>query len=295
MEKISLSGRVVVVTGAGRGIGAAIAQACAARGARLVVNDIDAAAADAVVAQIREAGGEACADSSDVATWQGAQALVAQALERFGRIDGLVNNAGIYRLSLPHESTEAEIRDILQVNVMGTMFCTTHAVRHMRSAGGGAIVNVTSGAQAGMPAMSVYGASKGAVASYTYACALDLQADGIRVNALSPMARTRMDEVNETYHSGRSSAFSPIAQEAADNAPAVCFLLSDAAAGITGQVVRVVGDRLALMTHPAIAAPVLQVDRGSVEAVEAAFRESLRARLIPAGLVTVTQARVDPE
>ncbi len=284
---VSLLKKSVVVTGAGRGIGAEIARACAALGARVVVNDIDAAAAQEVADLIVREGGEAVADASNISTWDGAAALVAFCVAQFGAIDGLVNNAGIYQRGLPHEPTEAEIRELLQVNVMGTMFCTVHAVRQMRAAGSGSIVNVTSGAQVGLPAMGVYGASKGAVASYTYSCALDLKADGIRVNAISPMAKTKMDEVNFAYYARNAREGSPVPHVPADNAPAVCFLLSDSAADVTGQVVRIEGEKLCLMTHPAILLPVHKVEARSADAVANAFDNGLRAMQIPLGLISV--------
>ena len=285
---VHLKDKSIVVTGAGRGIGAAVARACAVLGARVLVNDVDAAPAEAVAQEIRDAGGQAFADTSDIGTWGGAQALIDHCVEAFGAIHGLVNNAGIYRLGLPHELPEADLRAMVQVNLMGTLFCTTHAVPHLRAGGGGAIVNVTSGAQLGLPAMSVYGATKGAVAAYTYGCAVDLQADNIRVNAISPLAQTRMGQVNTDYYARQGRVAPPIPNQPQDNAPAVCFLLSDQALGITGQVLRIDGQKICLMTHPAMALPAYPVDPGSADSVAKAFDQGLRAAQAPLGLAAVT-------
>ena len=285
---VHLKDKSIVVTGAGRGIGAAVARACAVLGARVLVNDVDSSPAEAVVQEIREAGGRALVDNSDISTWDGAQALIDHCVEAFGAIHGLVNNAGIYRLGLPHELPEADLRAMVQVNLMGTLFCTTHAVPHLRAGGGGAIVNVTSGAQLGLPAMSVYGATKGALAAYTYGCAVDLQVDNIRVNAISPLAQTRMGQVNTDYYARQGKVAPPIPNQPQDNAPAVCFLLSDQAVGITGQVLRIDGQKICLMTHPAMLLPVYTVDPGSADSVAIVFDQGLRAAQAPLGLAAVT-------
>lgn len=284
---VNLRNKSIVVTGAGRGIGAAIARACADLGARVLVNDLDAPAAEAVANDIRRAGRQALANGSDISTWEGAQTVIGACVNAFGGLHGLVNNAGIYRLGLPDELPEADLRALVQVNLMGTLFCTTHAVPHMRLGGGGAIVNVTSGAQLGLPAMSVYGATKGAVAAYTYGCAVDLQADNIRVNAISPLAQTRMAQVNTAYYARQHKVAPAIPNQPQDNAPAVCFLLSDRAAGITGQVLRIDGQSICLMTHPAMCQPTRTVVGGSADAVADAFDQGLRGALAPLGLVSV--------
>lgn len=287
---VHLKNKSIAVTGAGRGIGAAVARACAALGARVLVNDIDADPAKSVAEEIRSAGGQAVADTSDIGTWAGALALVDHCIEAFGGIQGLVNNAGIYRLGLPDELSEADLHALVQVNLMGTLFCTTHAVPHLRAGGGGAIVNVTSGAQSGLPAMSVYGATKGAVAAYTYGCAVDLRAHNIRVNAISPLAQTRMGQVNVDYYARRGRVAPPIANRPEDNAVAVCYLLSDSAVDVTGQVLRIEGERISLMTHPAVALPSCTVRTGSADSVAEAFERSLRAAQAPLGLVSVPAA-----
>ncbi|NDH53922.1 MAG: SDR family NAD(P)-dependent oxidoreductase [Betaproteobacteria bacterium] len=186
-EDHCLEGQAVVITGAARGLGAAYARLAAAEGARVVVNDIDAAGAEAVAAQICSAGGEACASGANIARWDHAAALVQLCVDRYGAIDGLVNNAALFRMARPEEEEAEAVRALIEVNVLGTLHCGVHALRHMLLRRRGSIVNITSGAQAGSSLQGAYGASKGAVASLTYSWALDCAASGVRVNAFAPM------------------------------------------------------------------------------------------------------------
>ena len=291
MPVVDLKGKRVVITGAGRGIGAACARAAAAMGARVVVNDVDEALALEVVHGIRQAGGQGVAHAADITNWAQAQGLIDRCVSEFGGIDGLVNNAGLFQLARIDELTEAGSRAIMEVNVMGTIFCTAHAIRHMLAANDGAIVNITSGAQCGMAAMGVYGASKGAVASLTYSWAVDLAASAVRVNAVSPMGATRMGQINQAYNQARGAPHSPNVIPPENNAPLICYLLSDASRGIAGQVVRIQGNRLSLMSHPAVLEPVQQRAQWTADAIAQAFDDVLAAHAQPTGVVTVTQQR----
>ncbi|MGN9910125.1 SDR family NAD(P)-dependent oxidoreductase [Phytohabitans sp. LJ34] len=276
-----LAGKAVVVTGAGRGLGAAYARLAAAEGAHVVVNDVDGAAAREVATGI---GGRAIADLSDISTWDGAGALVARCREAFGAIDGLVNNAGIFRLADPLSQDPEEFRAVVEVNLLGTAYCGLHAIRAMHEQpGGGSVVNVTSGSHAGYPAVGAYGASKGGVASLTYCWAADLAGTPVRVNAVSPNAHTRMAEAYEEYLGDRARGQN-IGKPPEDNAPAVVYLLSEAAAGITGQVVRVDGAELSIMAHPGLRPPAVELPEPSVAAVAAVFTDHLAAHLQPIGL-----------
>lgn len=290
MAAVQLTGRAVVITGAGRGIGAACARAAAALGAAVVVNDIDAPAAEEVAAGIRQAGGRAVAHACDIVQWDQASALVERCVAEFGAIDGLVNNAGLFRMERLDEATEATCRAMLDVNVLGTMYCAAHALRAMQRQGRGAIVNVTSGAQCGLAAMGAYGASKGAVASLTYTWAAELAGTPIRVNALSPSGATQMGQLNERYYRERGTPIAPNPNTPENNAPVVCFLLSDAAAGVHGQVVRIHGQKLSLMSHPAVLEPVQQREQWTADAIAEAFDRVLRQHLQPVGLQTVRLA-----
>ncbi len=276
----SLVGKAVVVTGAGRGLGAAYATLAAREGAAVVVNDVDAEQAREVVAGIEAAGGRAVADGSNIATWTGAGALVSHCVDAFGAIDGLVNNAGIFRLASPFDQDPDDFRAVIEVNLLGTAYCGLHAIRAMKN---GSIVNVTSGAHAGSADMGAYGASKGGVASLTYSWAVDLAGSGIRVNAVSPNAQTRMAEEFER-HLGDKAQRQNIGKPPEQNAPAVVYLLSDLSATVPGQVVRIDGAELSLIRHPAVIGDGLQDPRWTVETVAAAFEGELAECIQPLGL-----------
>jgi len=277
----ALDGKAVVITGAGRGLGSAYARLAAREGARVVVNDIDADTAAEVVAAIAGFGGEAAADTSDISTWDGAAALMQGCVSRFGRLDGLVSNAGLFYLSRPEDEVAERVRAIVDVNVLGPIHCGIHALRIMRTQGSGSIVNVTSGAHAGISDMAMYGATKGAVASLTYGWAVDVAGSGVRVNAVSPIAKSRMYDTMLAYSGGKGT---DTAVTPDDNAAPVVFLLSDAAQGINGQIVRINPPRLSLIAHPA-EVPVHATSGGwTVADVARAFREELRDSLQPLGL-----------
>lgn len=281
-----LAGKAVVITGAGRGLGAAYARLAAAQGARVVVNDIDAVAAAQVVQAITALGGQACADTSDIASWDGAAALISACVARYGTIDGLVNNAALFHMAEPAETDEATVRALVSVNLLGTAFCGIHALRSMQPRRQGVIVNITSGAQAGSSLQGIYGATKGGVASLTYGWAVDAAAHGIRVNAFAPMARTAMADQARAYLVGHGRPPWPELQSLPhDNAPVVVFLLSDHAAGIHGQVLRLDSGRLSLMTHPAVLHPPIERSHWSVDDVRAAWDAHLHSRQLPLGVV----------
>jgi NAD(P)-dependent dehydrogenase (short-subunit alcohol dehydrogenase family) len=196
----------------------------------VIVNDIDEAEAAQVASEITLDGGTACVSCHDVSDAAQAAALVALSLESYGRLDGLVNNAGLLEFGPPGDDDAVLARRLVEVNVLGTLFCGTAAIRWMRDHGGGSIVNITSGAHLGMTSLAAYGASKGAVTSMTLSWALDCRAMNIRVNAVSPTAATRMTD---------RFGVDPTTQQSPNQvAPLVTFLLSDASAGITGQVLR---------------------------------------------------------
>ncbi len=156
----TLDGRSVIVTGSGRGLGRAYAVAAAAEGASVVVNDVDRPEAEAVAAEIRAAGGQAVASGDSVADAAAAERLVATAVDTFGGLHGLVNNAGLIEHGAPWELTAAQIDRLVDVNVRGVLNVGTAAMRAMRTGGGGVIVNVTSGAHLGMPGLALYGATR---------------------------------------------------------------------------------------------------------------------------------------
>ncbi len=279
-----LDGRRVVVTGAGIGLGAAYAEAAAGAGAAVLVNDIDAGLAAATAERINAAGGRAVPFAADVADWDGAAAIIDSCVGELGGIDGLVNNAGILGIIRPIHEEQPDARRTLDVNVIGTLFVAAHAARAMVAAGsGGAIVNVSSGAQVGLLVQGTYSASKGAVATYTYSWARDLEEHNIRVNAIAPNAYTNQhDEMIEQM------GFNPEAHHTAyasreDNATVVVYLLSNESEKINGQVVRVQHDAVTLMSHPMIIRPIAPVEQWSVKSVAQAFDNGLGGHLQPVG------------
>lgn len=273
-----LEGKSIVITGAGRGLGRSFAIDAAREGASVVVNDIDEAEAQAVVREITDAGGAAFADGSNVADWEQSSHLIESCVERFGSLDGLVNNAAVFYTSPPWDEEEANLRRIVEANVLGVMFTGAHAARQMREQGFGSLLNVTSGAHIGISRMGAYGATKGAVASITYSWALDLSPLGIRVNAISPRATTRMADVGRAA----GTSFSSVSPDL--TAPLVTFLMSDLSAGITGQIVRLDEGSLTLVAHPKILPNPESAAGWTVESIAAAFDRSLRSRLEPVGL-----------
>jgi NAD(P)-dependent dehydrogenase (short-subunit alcohol dehydrogenase family) len=184
---------VAIVTGAGGGLGRSHALELARRGARVVVNDVDVAGADAVVAEIGEAGGIAIASHDSVADETGSAALVAKALEEFGSIHILVNNAGIMRNGLIEDLSTEQFESVVAVNLAGHFYPSRAVWAEMRDAGYGRIVMTCSaGAMFAMQGESNYAASKGGVYGLTKALAVEGREDGILVNALLPMASTSM-------------------------------------------------------------------------------------------------------
>jgi NAD(P)-dependent dehydrogenase (short-subunit alcohol dehydrogenase family) len=286
-----LEGKAVVITGAGRGLGRAYAHLAAQEGASVVVNDIDAEFAEAVTAEIVRDGGQAITAVADVSDWAAAEAIIGRCVSEFGAIHGLVSNAGLFSMADGWELDQAHVEELVRTNIVGVMACGTFALRRMVAQGFGSIVNITSGAHFGMSHMSVYGATKGAVASLTYTWSMEAEASGVRVNAVSPLARTRMSESTaEFYHRHNlgiiDSAGSPDPEV---NAPAVVFLLSDASAAINGQIVRIEGQHLAVVAHPAVREPVLQ-DKWTVAAIDEAFKETLGRFTVPLGVAPLLRA-----
>lgn len=250
-----LSGMSVVVTGAGSGLGAAFALAAALAGAAVVVSDIDGDAASATVDSIRSSGGRAIEFHGSVADWSSAEALIDACVTEFGQIDGLVNNAGIHDQRPAWDYDEDRVRRLVEVNVLGTIFCGVHALRRMAQQRTGVIVNVSSGAMLGIPEMSVYGATKGAVTALTTGWALEGHSIGVRVNGISPLAPTSLRK----EQAGKFSRLSPEAI-----APLVVYLLSERSRHLTGQVVRLSDGAVTLLQAAQFSGEVIVRDRWTV-------------------------------
>ncbi|KJK48049.1 short-chain dehydrogenase [Lentzea aerocolonigenes] len=274
-----LDGKAVVITGAGRGLGEAYAMHAALAGASVVVNDNDGDLAEQVAEHIRGYGGRAVASSHTVADPSEAAKIVDLCVDEFGRIDGLVNNAGLNYETAPWEDDPETIKHVVEVNVLGVIYVGIAAMRAMRGFGGGSIINISSGASFGQRKLATYSATKGAVASLSYSWALDLESEGIRVNAVCPVAHTRM-----VWKSERSLRAIPADRTPGKVAPLVLFLLSDRAEGITGQVIRCNGRQLHIVGQPYFKQPILESDNWDTASVERAFTGVLQAHLEPYGL-----------
>ncbi|WP_435061811.1 SDR family oxidoreductase [Amycolatopsis thermoflava] len=253
--------RVVIVTGAGRGIGRAHALAFAAEGARVVVNDVGVALdgsatgdgpAAQVVAEIEALGGEAVANTDDVADWTGARNLIGTAVERFGRLDVLVNNAGFVRDRMLVNLGEAEWDAVIRVHLKGHFAPLRHAAEYWRAeakAGrtpSARVINTSSGAGLlGSVGQSNYSAAKAGIAGLTVVAAAELQRYGVTVNAIAPSARTRMtEEVFAATMARPDEGFDAMAPE--NVSPLVVWLGSEESAGVTGRVFEVEGGKVSL-------------------------------------------------
>ncbi|SDT51256.1 SDR family NAD(P)-dependent oxidoreductase [Actinoplanes derwentensis] len=253
----SFDGRVAIVTGAGQGLGEVEALALAEAGARLVLNDLAGPSLDAVVERVRSAGGEAVARPGDVADWSTGQALVKTAVETFGGLDVLVNNAGVLRDRMIFSMSEQEWDTVVRVHLRGhfvtTRFATAWWRDRSKEAGGpvyARIVNTASEAfllgSAGQPN---YAAAKGGIVSLTLATARGCLRHGVRVNAICPRARTAMTgELMGPAPSG------PDPLSPSHVAPLVVHLAGPAGALITGEVFVVHGDMVAVMGPPTVRA-----------------------------------------
>ncbi|MDT4932947.1 MAG: hypothetical protein QOK11_839 [Pseudonocardiales bacterium] len=253
-----LEGKVAIVTGAGRGVGRGEALELAAEGARVVVNDLggslggdgaDQRPADQVVALIRERGGEAVANYEDVADWQGAERLIASALNSFGRLDILVNNAGILRDRMLFAMEEDEWDSVIRVHLKGTFAPSRHACAYWRqeSKAGrtprAAIVNTVSGAGLrGNVGQSNYGSAKAGIAGLTVITSLEMARYGVRCNAISPAGVTRISGTISKAEIKEPDEYIEYHQQNPQNsAPTVAWLASDQALHVTGQVFRAIG------------------------------------------------------
>ena len=254
-----LDGKVAVVTGAGRGIGRAHARLLATEGARVVVNDLgtatagegtDSTPAHDVVNEIVADGGQASASGDNVATWDGAAAVIQQAVDEYGRLDIVVNNAGILRDAMSFNITEAEWDSVIQVHLKGHMAMCHHAVKHWRALGkageevSGRIINTASESGLyGQGGQVNYSAAKAGIVSMTIVLAREMKKYGVTANVVCPRALTRMTATvvgAEEFMQGPEWAPENIS-------PIVAFLASDAAADVSGQIFVVFGTRVHLM------------------------------------------------
>ncbi|KXT58490.1 short-chain dehydrogenase [Gordonia sp. QH-12] len=257
MSNKTNEGRVVIVTGAGQGIGRAHAHAFAADGTKVVVNDYAAESAAAVVDEIRAAGGEAVAAVGDVADWDTGAAIVATAIDAFGRLDALVNNAGFLRDRMLLSLSEDEWDSVVRVHLKGHFVMLRHAGAHWRAQAKAGervqarIINTSSGAGIfGSVGQGNYAAAKAAIAELTIQAAAELGGYGVTVNGIAPAARTQM-----TMGAGEAMAAQMAAPEdgsfdamdPANISPLVVWLGSPASASVTGRLFEVEGGRVTVL------------------------------------------------
>ncbi len=266
-----LQDKVVAVTGGGGGIGRAVSLAAAAEGARVVVADFGVSmagedptseVADGVVAEITAAGGEAVALADDISTMAAGERLIQTAVDRWGRIDGVVAVAGILRERMLFNMSEEEWDAVVATHLKGhfTVFRAAAAVMRKQE-GGGSLVGFTSGAFAGSVAQANYSAAKGGIVSLVRSAAAGLHRYGVRANAIAPVARTRMS-ANVPMDLAEMG-------DPEDVAPMVVYLLSDQARHVTGQIYTVVGPKIAVWNQPVEVRAVYTEGRWSPEEIAA--------------------------
>jgi len=256
-------GKVAIVTGAGRGIGLSHALLLASEGAAVVVNDLggssggegaDATPAEQVVEEITAKGGRAVVNSDSVSSWTGAEALVQQAVDTFGGLDVLINNAGILRDKMSFNMDEAEWDAVVDVHLKGHFAPSRFAASYWRAKAKetGAGVNakiVNTASESGLygnAGQANYAAAKAGIASMTIVMARELERSGVRVNAIAPVARTRLTEtVAGDFMNPKEGEFDRFAPE--NISAVVGWLASDLSAGVTGQVVKVMGGQVQLL------------------------------------------------
>jgi NAD(P)-dependent dehydrogenase (short-subunit alcohol dehydrogenase family) len=264
-----LDGKVVAVTGAGGGIGRDLALACAAAGAAVVVNDIgasltgeglDAGPAQQVVDEITAAGGHAVANTDNVADPKGGEGIVGSALSAFGRIDGVINNAGILRDRFFHKMSEVEFDAVIKVHLYGSYHVARAAANHFKEQGSGAYVFMTStSGLVGNFGQANYSAAKLALTALSKSIALDMQKFNVRSNCIAPFAWSRMiasiptDTPDQVARVAKLQQMTP-----AKIAPLAVYLLSDAAKDVNAQVFGVRNNEVFLFSQPR---PVRSVHR----------------------------------
>jgi NAD(P)-dependent dehydrogenase (short-subunit alcohol dehydrogenase family) len=280
-----LMDKVAVVTGAGRGIGQAIALLMSEEGAKVVVNDLgcevngagaSTMVADDVVAQIKRRGGTAVASHDSVAEKEGAERIIQSAVDSFGRLDILINNAGIIRDRMVFNLSDEDWDLVVRVHLYGTFYCTRAACRIMRQQRSGRIINMASSAALGIVGTSNYGAAKGGILAFTRNVARDMAKYQVTCNAIMPGAGTRILATTGIPDADRRPE---------DNAPLVVYLASDEAANINGCTFRILGGTIALVSDPQPVKILYKPERFTVDELAVVLPQALGeglASLLPA-------------
>ena len=288
-----LAGKVAVVTGAGGGIGREIALAMALAGAKVVVNDIGASLTgqgptsatpgEQTVAIIAQRGGEAVLNTDSVSEWANAQRIVQTALDAFGRIDIVVNNAGILRDQIFHKMAIEDWKAVIDVHLNGSFYVSRAAAEHFRKQSSGAYVHMTStSGLIGNFGQANYSAAKLGVAALSKSIALDMQRFGVRSNCIAPFAWSRMTSSIPAETEAEKARVARLQQMTPDkNAPLAVYLASDAAKEVTGQIFAARHNELFIFSQPR---PVRSTHRGegwTPEAIAEVAMPALKSAFLP--------------
>ena len=290
-----LKGKVAIVTGAGGGIGRGECLALASEGAKIVVNDLGGtvagtgsgtSAADKVVKEIKELGGEAAANYDSVTTITGGENIIKTAIDKFGRLDILVNNAGILRDKMIYNMTDEDWDLVLKVHLYGHFFTTKFACQIFREQKSGRIINTSSVAGLGMTfGQANYGAAKEGIVGFTRQVSRDMGRYGVTCNAIRPNAGTRMtlsDELKAAWKkAGREAAIAMMEKmDPNDIAPLVVWLASDAAANVNGRTFFVQTGLVALYSEPVQEKAILKMGGWTIDELFDYMPATLAAGLI---------------
>jgi NAD(P)-dependent dehydrogenase (short-subunit alcohol dehydrogenase family) len=287
-----LDGKVVIITGSGGGLGRDFARAMAAAGAKVVVNDIgaslegagfDDSPAQRVVAEIISAGGEAVADNHSVAEWDSAHAVVQAAIDSFGRVDAVVNNAGILRDRMFFSMSEEEWRAVIDVHLHGTFFVSRAAAPHFRSQKSGSFIHVTSTTGLiGNVGQTNYGAAKMGIVGLSHNIALDMRRYGVTSNCIAPFAWTRMTSSLPQETPEEKDRVEKIQRmEGAKVAPLAVYLSSESGTEVNGQVFCVRANEIFLFSQPRPVRGMHTAEGWTPESIAEHLIPSLSASFVP--------------
>ena len=285
---MDITGKVAVVTGAGQGLGRAYATALADAGAAVVVNDVNDETAASVVDAIKAAGGRAVAEVVPVGTTAAAEALVARAVDTFGRLDVMVTNAGVLRDRVLWNMSDDDFDTVVQVHLRGTFTCVREAAKHFRAQGeGGRVILAGSPAgQRGNFGQTNYAAAKAGIVAMARTWAMELARADVTVNAVVPNAATAMTETIPflapyVEQMAQGLPVPSVVRRAAsfgtpeDVAGLVVYLASEASADVTGQAIGIGGDRLSLWSHPTEIRSAFMDGGWSADAIAEAFESTV--------------------